>query len=431
MTTTLHILLWIIASVVAAPLIVLFVQCALGLLPARRRHNAEPKRSEGSDSSTTTTPSPSIAVLVPAHNEELVIPATLDSLTQALPANGRIIVVADNCSDQTASVARQHGVTVIERHDTVNRGKGFALAAGLASLESSTPDTPEAPDVVIIVDADCTVTPTTLTDLAHTVQQTSRPVQGIYLLHPPNKNDTKAVVSAFAFMVKNQARPRGMDLLNLPIPLTGSGMAFPYALIKDANLATGNIVEDLALGLELAEQGHGPVLCDAARITGALPTAGDDAVTQRTRWEHGYLSTLLTQTPKLFAKGVFKLRPSLIAAAIDLAVPPLSLLVLAAIATLATTAVIGWWISQPGPAILVGVSLALAGIALILAWARYARDTLPISAALAIPGYILWKIPIYLKFVIGREKNWVRTGRDTAPNNPGIAASPDNGTSDP
>ncbi len=412
MTFTLHILLWILASVVAAPMLVLFIQCLLGLLPAKRR--------SGSDTNT-----PCVAVLVPAHNEENVIPATLDSLNNALPEGGKVIVVADNCSDQTASIARDHGATVIERHDTVNRGKGFALAAGLASMESS------PPDVVIIVDADCTVTPTTLTDLAKTAQHTRRPVQGVYLLHPPDTKNTKAVVSAFAFMVKNQARPRGMDLLNLPIPLTGSGMAFPYDLIKNANLATGNIVEDLALGLELAEQGHGPILCDAARITGALPSAGVDAVTQRTRWEHGYLSTLLTKTPALLIKGVVKLRPSLIAVAIDLAVPPLSLLVMAALATLAATSVIGWWLNDYGPAALAACSLALAGIALILAWARYARASLPMSAALAIPGYILWKLPIYLKFVLGREKDWVRTGRDAAETNAGIAASPDNGTSDP
>ena len=411
MNTTLHILLWIIASVIAAPLIVLFVQCLLGMLPMRRRSG---------DAQAT----PRTAVLVPAHNEENVIPATLDSLNQALPADGRIIVVADNCSDRTAEVARQHGATVIERHDTVNRGKGFALAAGLASMQAS------PPDVVIIVDADCTVTSTTLTDLANSAQHTGRPVQGIYLLHPPDTSNTKAVVSAFAFMIKNQARPRGMDLFNLPIPLTGSGMAFPYYLIKNANLATGNIVEDLALGLELAEQGHGPVLCDTARITGALPSAGDDAVTQRTRWEHGYMSTLITQTPKLLAKGVFKLRPSLIAAAIDLAVPPLSLLVAVAIATLAAASVIGWWLNLPGPVALIGGSLVLAGIALILAWARYARAYLPISAALAIPGYILWKLPIYLRFLIGREKDWVRTGRDPASTSPGIPASPDNGTSE-
>jgi cellulose synthase/poly-beta-1,6-N-acetylglucosamine synthase-like glycosyltransferase len=399
---TINILLWIMACVVSAPLWVLIAQSLLGFLPARSRAHG--------DQAT-----PALAVLVPAHNEEPVIGATLDSLKAALPDGGRIVVIADNCSDRTSDIVREHGVEVLEREDTTNRGKGFALDCGLEVLKS------DPPEVLVIVDADCEVSPTTLTDLARAAQHTGRPVQGVYLLRAPDKRDAKAVVSAFAFMVKNQARPRGMDLLGLPIPLTGSGMAFPYALIKQANLATGNIVEDLALGLELAEQGHGPVLCDAAHITGSLPDAGDAAVTQRTRWEHGYLSTLLSTAPRLFVKGVFKLRPTLIAAAVDLAVPPLSLLVIGALAALVAAGVIGWWFAVFGPAVLIAGSLALAGLILIGNWLVYARTWLPLGAALAIPGYILWKLPIYLKFLKGREKSWVRTDRGQGP--------ADNGTS--
>ena len=206
MTTTVHILLWIIACVVSAPLWVLIVQCLLGFLPARTRTRSEDNV-------------PSLVVLVPAHNEEPVIGATLDSLKAALTDNGRILVIADNCSDQTAEIVHGHGVEVLERSDTVNRGKGFALTSGLEAIEQ------DAPEVVVIVDADCEVTPTTLTDLAFAAKQTNKPVQGVYLLRAPDTHDPKAVVSAFAFMIKNQARPRGMDLLNLPIPLTGSALA--------------------------------------------------------------------------------------------------------------------------------------------------------------------------------------------------------------
>lgn len=407
-TTIFHILLWFAACVVCAPLWVLVVQCLLGFMPARRRV------AEGGDA-------PTMAVLVPAHNEAAVIGATLVSLKAALPDDGRIVVVADNCSDGTADIVREHGAEVLERSDTVNRGKGFALAYGLASLSSN------APEVVIIVDADCEVTPTTLTDLSRTAKQSQRPVQGVYLLRAPNTSNPKAVISAFAFMVKNQARPRGMDLLGLPIPLTGSGMAFPYEQIKRANLATGNIVEDLALGLELAEQGHGPVLCDAARITGALPESDDVAATQRTRWEHGYLATLLSTTPKLVVKGVARGRPGLIAAALDLVVPPLSLLIFAALVLLIAALVIGWWITAYGPAVMMSASLGAAAVVLLISWAVYARDWLPLGAALSIPGYLIWKLPIYLKFMTGREKRWVRTERSSSGSD--TPANPENNTS--
>ena len=384
------------ACVISAPLWVLIMQCLLGFLPARSRAKMDQEMA-------------SLAVLVPAHNEEAVIGATLDSLKAAMTDHARIVVIADNCTDRTADIVREHGADVLEREDAVNRGKGFALAAGLASIGS------DPPQIVVIVDADCEVSANTLTDLARAAQNTGRPVQGVYLLRAPDTHDPKAVISAFAFMIKNQARPRGMDLLSLPIPLTGSGMAFPYSLIKQANLATCNIVEYLALGLELVEQGHDPVLCDAARITGSLPDAGDAAVTQRTRWEHGYLSTLLSTTPRLFVKGVFKMKPSLIAAAVDLVIPPLSLLVLGALAALVAASVIGWWITAFGPAALIAGSLALAGLILICCWVVYARKWLPLGAALAIPGYILWKLPIYMKFLSGRAKRWVRTDRGPGP----------------
>jgi hypothetical protein len=169
------------------------------------------------------------------------------------------------------------------------------------------------------------------------------------------------------------------------------------------------------------------VLCDAARITGALPGTGDAAVTQRTRWEHGYLSTLLSTAPRLFFKGLFRFRPALIAAAIDLAVPPLSLLVMGAVAALTLSLIIGWWITAFGPALLIASSLMLAATMLVVSWAVYVRRWLPFSAFLAIPGYILWKLPIYLKFLTGREKAWVRTERDPAPANPSEQAG--NGTS--
>lgn len=396
MTTTTHILLWCLACLTGAPLWVLSAQCLLGLLPARRRI----KQADTM---------PSVTVLVPAHNEGSVIAVTLESLNQALPTHGRIVVIADNCTDDTASIATQHGATVVQRHDTTDRGKGFALAAGLASLAT------QPPEVVIIVDADCTVTATTLNDLTLSVQATGRPVQGVYLLSPPDKRDTRGVVSSFAFLIKNQARPRGMDLLGLPVPLTGSGMAFPYELLTRAKLATGDIVEDLALGLNMVRLGHGPVLCDSARITGSLPGDARAAVTQRTRWEHGYLSTLLTRTPGLFIRGVVGLSPARIAAAVDLAVPPLSLLVTGALAAAMLTGVLGWLIAVPGPVCLIAGSLAITALSLGLAWARYGRHDLPPSALLAIPGYILWKLPIYARFLIGREKTWVRTERDPQP----------------
>ena len=79
-------------------------------------------------------PVPTFAVLIPAHNEQAVIQTTLQTLLPTIPAGSRVVVIADNCSDNTATIARECGATAIERCDASRRGKGFALDFGIAHL---------------------------------------------------------------------------------------------------------------------------------------------------------------------------------------------------------------------------------------------------------------------------------------------------------
>src|SRR5262249_7121868 len=148
-------------------------------------------------------------------------------------------------------------------------------------------------------------------------------------------------LSAFAFQYKNVVRPLGLDWLGLPCLLTGTGMAFPWPALRDAHLASGNIVEDMKLGVDLALAGHPAKLCPLARVSGELPSGRDAAVTQRTRWEHGHLQTLLTQAPRLVLASLRQWRPSLLGLALELSVPPLSLLLL--LWAVAVAGALGWW----------------------------------------------------------------------------------------
>src|SRR5205807_1654519 len=99
--------------------------------------------------------------------------------------------------------------------------------------------------------------------------------------------------------------------------------------------ATGNIVEDMRLGIDLAAAGHPPCLCPQAEVSSALPSGDKAAVAQRRRWEHGHLQTLLTQAPRLLAAGLLRCRPGLFGLGLELSVPPLSLLFLLWALTLA------------------------------------------------------------------------------------------------
>ncbi|MBD2022170.1 glycosyltransferase, partial [Leptolyngbya sp. FACHB-36] len=255
----------LVALVLLIPISVLFLECLAALLPARR-------------SLKFTSSLPRTAILVPAHNEASGIAATLESLLPQLTHNDQLIVIADNCTDATATVARQAGATVIERHDLEHRGKGYALDFGLRHL------TANPPEVVVIVDADCTVAPGAIEQISYLAVRQSRPVQATYLLAQPANPSPKDAVSVLAFTVKNLVRPIGLHQLGLPCLLTGTGMALPWSVVQRLSLASGNLVEDMQLALDLAIVGHPAAFCASARVTGALPGQNHAAKSQRTRW---------------------------------------------------------------------------------------------------------------------------------------------------
>lgn len=193
--------------------------------------------------------------------------------------------------------------------------------------------------------------------------------------------------------------------------LTGTGMAFPWPIIQQAPLASGNIVEDMQMGIDLTVEGHAPRLCSQALVLGELPVAGAAAVKQRTRWEHGHMQTLLTQAPRLALASLRKLRPDLFGLALELSVPPLSMLMMLWAAGLACT-LVGWALGGlPCPSIVLVIGGLMVPVSILAAWFKFGREKLPLSALLSTPFYVLWKIPIYLSFLVRREKKWVRTER--------------------
>ncbi|MBF2003383.1 MAG: glycosyltransferase [Synechococcales cyanobacterium M58_A2018_015] len=379
------------------PSSVLFIECLAALLP---------DRSPRSDDTLT----PRIAVLVPAHNEALGIRPVLERLQEQLQPQDRLVVIADNCTDNTATIARSTGATVIERYDTERRGKGYALDYGMDYLAA------DPPDVVIVVDADCAVQPGTLQTIARRAFAARRPVQSIYLMELPAQPKPKDAVSALAFLVKNLVRPRGLNRLGLPGILAGTGMAFPWSVIRQVSLASGNIVEDMQLSMDLAIAGYPTVFCNDSKVIGLLPQQEQAAKSQRTRWEHGHLRTMQTQIPLLIAAALQQRRLDLLAIALDLAIPPLSLLVMLWLGTLGLTLLAGvlglFWL----PAVIAAISGGLIVTAVVVSWLRFGRSTLPAQTLLAVPFYLLWKIPLYFKFLVKPQTQWVRTERDRVEN---------------
>lgn len=349
---------------------------------------------------------PRIAVLVPAHNESANILPTLNEIKRQLLTTDRLLVVADNCDDDTAAVASAGGAEVIIRNDKTRIGKGYALDFGVSHLGH------DPPDVVIVIDADCRISDGTIGRLATDCFATQRPTQALNLSTPPAGAAINYRVAEFASRVKNLLRPRGLHALGLPCQLTGTGMAFPWDVIRKCDLASGSIVEDMKLGLDLAKLGYPPIFCEAAKVTSDFPSTLSGAKSQRERWETGHVKMILTAAPGFLLESIMRRNAALLALTLDLAIPPLSLYFgLIAILIFVTGAAAFFGLS-PVPLIIALGALSMFGTALFAAWWTCARDILPPNASLLIIAFLLAKFPMYLRLVLNRTASqWIRADR--------------------
>ncbi len=381
-------LAWGLALVLMVPFAWLTLEVVAALLPMRRLAEALDQR-------------PRVAVLVPAHDEEAGLTATLQGISCHLRPSDRLLVIADNCADHTAEVARAAGAEVVERTDPDHRGKGYALDFGIRHLAA------DPPAVVVVVDADTEVKAWTIDALAAGVGHFGLPVQGVNLLDPPPGSGPAARISSFAFFFKNYVRPRGMDRLGLPCLLYGTGMAMPWQALTGINLAHGDITEDIRLGVELAIRGFPPAFAPDAHVKGTLPTQSRAAGSQRRRWEHGHLSTICRYVPRLLLRGLLGLRIDLIGLALHLGVPPLAFLFL-----IGGIVAVGLLITGPIYAAgALAAAMACAVLAILASWFQFGRHRLPAGDLLLFPYYVLKKIPLYLGFFVRPQREWVRTDR--------------------
>ena len=386
-------LLSLVSALLAVPVLVLLAQVVLSL-PSR--HSTLPP----------AVARPRTAVLVPAHDEAAGIAAALATVRPQLVSGDRLLVVADNCRDDTARIAAEAGAQVVQRVDATHRGKGYALDFGVRHLSA------DPPQVLVVVDADCALQPGALDRLARECAARGRPVQALYLMQSPPGAGLRARLGEFAWIVRNLVRPLGWHRAGLPCQLMGTGMAFPWPLIHEAPLASPHLVEDLQLGLDLAAAGAPPRFCPEACVTSRFPADPQALAVQRERWERGHLGLIAARVPVLLWRALVRGRPALAAMALDLAVPPLAALVLMLAA---------WWVvpalafamgAGAGPLVIASAALALLVAAVLLAWARHGRHVVGFAELLGAPLYALAKLPRYLGWLRRRPLQWVRTRRD-------------------
>lgn len=338
-------------------------------------------------------------LIVPAHNEERALPRTLECLGASTLRADEVIVVADNCTDATAEVARAWGSTVLERQDDTERGKPYALNLALAVLRAR----PEHPEVVILVDADTEVAPTCLERLVARVDGGAMVVQSYYQGAPGRPR--LARLRRLALALVHWARPLGAARLGLGASLKGNGMAFRWEVVQHG-FGAGGITEDAALTLELVRRGIPIAFEPTALVTGLMAGDYNAASTQDQRWEGGRFA--LTRRAWATAGGALA-RGDVAGAssALEVAAPPLSLVGGAAVVA-AATAALGARAALP---IAVASAGSLAGY-VVMGFAAARVSGADLRALLGVPQFLMHKAGVYARLVrSGTPQDWVRTER--------------------
>ena len=346
-------------------------------------------------------------VIVPAHNEAAVIEGVVASLRKLdWPADGfRVLVIADNCSDSTAVLARAAGVEVLERHDTEHRGKGYALAFAFQASQAR-----GWAYAVVVVDADTEVSPNLLEAFATRIENGAAVIQAHYrVLNSQASWRTRLMAIAMASF--HRVRSRARERLRLSCGLRGNGWCITHRLLRQAPYRAFSLTEDIEYGIDLGLAGYRVHYADEANVAATMVSGEQAARTQRQRWEAGRLQLIRSKTPALLRAARGPDGGVCLDLALDLLVLPLSyaainvavLIVLAGVALLWEPSMEIWlWLGLG-----CGASLLLY---VLRGWQLSRVGMRGFVDLLRAPFFVLWKVLLMLR--AHKSAEWVRTKRE-------------------
>jgi cellulose synthase/poly-beta-1,6-N-acetylglucosamine synthase-like glycosyltransferase len=343
-----------------------------------------------------------LAIVVPAHNEAAGIGRTVANLLTLARAdrNTDVIVVADNCSDETAGIARAAGARVLERHDATRRGKGYALNHAFTALA------PEDHVAYVIIDADSVASDTLLTTLRKHFHAGAKALQARYTVLNGDASP-RTRLAEIALAAFNVLRPRGRDRLGLSTGILGNGFALRREVLAQIPYTATSVVEDLEYHLTLVTAGIRVEFAGDAEIRGEMPTGEQGSRAQRARWEGGRLRMLAEHGPAL-AGAVLRGKWHFIDPLADLLLLPLAYHVMLLIATLALLAPL----TSPLSALPVA-SLGIIALHILVAMRIAGLPWSQLGSLARIPLYLFWKLRMLASTLAGaaRGSAWIRTDR--------------------
>jgi 1,2-diacylglycerol 3-beta-glucosyltransferase len=354
------------------------------------------------------SPRSRLVVLVPAHNEELLIARTVRSLLgQSYPRElFQLAVIADNCSDATAATAATAGADMVMVRDVPDaRGKGRALQWAIDQLLSA--DAP--PDAIVSVDADTIADPDLLLALVERFEAGALAVQGDYRAFG---DGSASALREAAFLLFNRVRPAGCNVLGRSAWLVGNGWLLSAEVLRRRPWTAFTSTEDREYSIDLQADGVRIAFAGAAAVHAPTAPNHEAAQTQQLRWEGGWASLLRAHLPRLLTDAWRRRSPGLAMIAFDLAVPPLGFLAAGALGGLGVSGSLAlagaWslWLVVPWI-----VACASVPLYVLIGFNAAGASRSAYRALLHAPLFVLAK-PLNLRRTLGfRGDTWVRTER--------------------
>ncbi len=243
------------------------------------------------------------AILIAARNEKVVIGNLLDSIKKQDYDMSLVttFVVADNCTDDTAAIARRGGAIVYERFDDVHKTKGYALQFLLNKIEEDYGRM--SFEGYFIFDADNLLNKNYITKMNDAFDSG----QKIITSYRNTKNfDENWISSTYAlhWLRSIRSHHRARSVLHLATNIQGTGFLFASEIVKNGWKYTG-LTEDRALTADAVSRGYEITYQDEAEFFDEQPTSLKIALRQRLRWSKGHLMAFAESGPQLFINIFF------------------------------------------------------------------------------------------------------------------------------
>jgi cellulose synthase/poly-beta-1,6-N-acetylglucosamine synthase-like glycosyltransferase len=351
-------------------------------------------------------PSSRFCILIPAHDEEDCLPRLIDSLNSLQYPDDlyEVVVIADNCTDSTASIARLQELTVLERSDFKRRGKGHVIQWALERIDHS------RFDAFVIIDADSAVETGYLSHLNKLILSGARIIQTYNGVLNPDETWLTSLLDVSRTIGNEFIHPAKINL-GLSSYLMGNGMCFITEILDIYGWNALTIGEDWEYYIYLISKGERVAFSKEAQIYHQESVTLKNATHQRLRWSSGRFSTALKHGFKLFFAGIKSRDPVMVDGAMPLLLPNLSLGLNLTIFCLLLSLMTDSSGFLTSPLLFLSLIAIQSGM-FITGILRTNNKSKKLRAFFFAPAFLLWKFCIDIVSIVMMNRiRWIKTTR--------------------